>query len=356
MANLTVIVPLLNKRSLPVDDTSDKGNVTGKVKAGFQFEPVEQLTNAAGNWFRDKDGGWYWGGGLSDGAANTPVPGLNLVPVENDLSKKLILNNPVSSNGKGITIGVLDTGIDTRHPSLNNSCIGSRDYLTEPHEHEIKNDHGTKVAGILVGNDDRIKGLVIDAKIESYRTNDNDGNTDDDAVIKALTDISNSDNPPDILNLSLDIAFNYISDMQKCVNILTARGVIVVVAGFSAELLGGVSNIAKVKGTIPVGIIETDDFTNIKESGINKAYKCTFVNSEITTMGIFDSPDPHPSFASSSAFTAITTGIIAKFLSSNTIPMIKRNDEVKAYLESISFNIKTETVFTQLKPYRNDQA
>jgi GH25 family lysozyme M1 (1,4-beta-N-acetylmuramidase) len=67
MAELIVTVNKLNKRSSVPRSLSDK-NIVGTVQKGFRFEGTE-ISNvsdpALGNWYRDRDGFCYWGGGLN---------------------------------------------------------------------------------------------------------------------------------------------------------------------------------------------------------------------------------------------------------------------------------------------------
>lgn len=73
MAQLKVIVNKLNRRRTPINDFSDKGNVSGTVSKGFLFVGTAQETNALGTWYMDRDGYYYWGGGLAIVSMNDPV-------------------------------------------------------------------------------------------------------------------------------------------------------------------------------------------------------------------------------------------------------------------------------------------
>lgn len=64
MAQLKVIVNKLNRRTGPVADMNDKGNIVGTVPMGFIFESTGQITNGLGTWYADSDGYYYWGNGL----------------------------------------------------------------------------------------------------------------------------------------------------------------------------------------------------------------------------------------------------------------------------------------------------
>ncbi|MHA4808646.1 S8 family peptidase [Flavitalea flava] len=75
---LIVVVNKLNKRSTIPSDLSDKRSVVGVVGKGFQFEGMEVtgVPHAVpGKWFQDRNGFYYWGGGLT-----AILPGFDRIP------------------------------------------------------------------------------------------------------------------------------------------------------------------------------------------------------------------------------------------------------------------------------------
>ncbi len=73
MAQLKVIVSKLNRRRTPITDFDEKRNVTGIVLKGFQFVSINEEKNALGTWYEDRDGNYYWGGGLVLLSENDPL-------------------------------------------------------------------------------------------------------------------------------------------------------------------------------------------------------------------------------------------------------------------------------------------
>lgn len=66
MAQLKVIVNKLNKRSSIPASFSDK-NIIGIVQKGYLFEGIEareNISSSIGKWYVDRDGYYYWSGGL----------------------------------------------------------------------------------------------------------------------------------------------------------------------------------------------------------------------------------------------------------------------------------------------------
>ncbi|KAI0339940.1 subtilisin-like protease [Trametopsis cervina] len=123
--------------------------------------------------------------------------------------------------GKGIKIGIIDTGIDYRHPFLGagfgpgHKVIGGWDFVgdafngnntPQPDADPLDTcqGHGTHVAGIIganPGNEFGISGVAYDASISAYRIFGCTGVVGDDIIIDALLRGFSEGN--DILTLSL---------------------------------------------------------------------------------------------------------------------------------------------------------
>lgn len=73
MAQLKVIVNKLNRRKSPISDFQDKGNVIGTVSKGYLFLSIAEENNIMGTWYMDRDGYFYWGGGLTIVSLQNPA-------------------------------------------------------------------------------------------------------------------------------------------------------------------------------------------------------------------------------------------------------------------------------------------
>ena len=134
--------------------------------------------------------------------------------------------------GKGMKIGIIDTGIDIDHPAFGGSGVpgsaafptskvvagydfvgdkfnndsSSGTYNPNPKPDPVPNDcdnHGTHVASIAAGNDaaKKFKGVAPDAKLGAYRVFGCDGYTRDDVILAAMERATKDG--MDVVNMSL---------------------------------------------------------------------------------------------------------------------------------------------------------
>lgn len=108
--------------------------------------------------------------------------------------------------GRGITVGVIDTGVDYTHPDLRRNYGGGHDLVdgdNDPMETRSTGKatiHGTHVAGIIAANG-RIQGVAPEAKIIAYRALGPGGGGTTEQVLAAIEQAIKD--KVDIVNLSL---------------------------------------------------------------------------------------------------------------------------------------------------------
>ncbi|WP_066176171.1 S8 family serine peptidase [Bacillus marinisedimentorum] len=114
--------------------------------------------------------------------------------------------------GKGVKVGVIDTGIDYRHPDLRINYSGGFDLIdgdSDPMETQAPKQfatiHGTHVAGIIAANG-KLEGIAPDAEIFAYRALGPGGMGSSDQVIAAIEKAV--EDKVDVLNLSLGNTVN----------------------------------------------------------------------------------------------------------------------------------------------------
>ncbi|MGL4744540.1 MAG: S8 family serine peptidase, partial [Dermatophilaceae bacterium] len=109
-----------------------------------------------------------------------------------------------SAKGKGVTIAVVDTGVDPDHPDLVRQLVAGRNMIDPQRRPRDENGHGTHVAGIAAaraGNGIGISGAAPKAAVMPIKVLDADGGGDA-ATIAAGIDWAVA-NGARVINLSL---------------------------------------------------------------------------------------------------------------------------------------------------------
>jgi minor extracellular serine protease Vpr len=164
-----------------------------------------------------------------------------------DKSSKLIRANEAQNiltnsgdflTGKGVTVAVIDTGVDYTHPDLGGTIgldqkiLKGYDFVDNDEDPLDMDGHGTEVAGIISANG-RLRGIAPDSNLLAYRVVDKMGNVKSSDLIRAL-DRAAQDGA-DIINLSLGTR-EELDAVTLAVDNLVASGIVVVAAnGNSAE-------------------------------------------------------------------------------------------------------------------------
>ncbi|WP_117161570.1 S8 family serine peptidase [Paraliobacillus sp. X-1268] len=123
-----------------------------------------------------------------------------------------VTQESLSYTGKGVKIGVIDTGIDYQHPDLEKNYKGGFDLVdmdADPMETQVEQGlstiHGTHVAGIIAANG-KMKGVAPDADLYGYRALGPGGAGTSVQVIAALEKAVKDG--MDIINMSLGNTIN----------------------------------------------------------------------------------------------------------------------------------------------------
>jgi subtilisin family serine protease len=145
--------------------------------------------------------------------------------------------------GRGVTVAVLDTGIDHTHPDLG-GCIGAGCKVAggynfvegeDATNSMDQNGHGTHVAGIIAAKG-VLTGVAPDVTLYAYKVLSDLGSGNDSGIIAALEKAVDPDGDPltddqiDIVNMSLGGANTPDSPVSEAANNAMVAGVIVVVA------------------------------------------------------------------------------------------------------------------------------
>jgi uncharacterized repeat protein (TIGR01451 family) len=174
--------------------------------------------------------------------------------------------------GNGITVAVLDSGIDTDHPDLADAIVAQHCFTegacppvktdeSDNAEDDHKESHGTHVAGIITSNGIKApRGVAPDAKIVAVKVVGSSGGRSSDMVAGLNWILANLDTQPvDIVSMSL--ATGRYSDScdgdeeakANAINQLVARGVVVFAASGNDGSAKKISSPGCLSNTIAVG-------------------------------------------------------------------------------------------------------
>lgn len=108
-----------------------------------------------------------------------------------------------TTQGAGVVVAVIDTGVDGTHPDLVNQVLPEIDLLPEVTPDALDNAHGTAVASIVVGalNGVGMAGVAPQARILPVAALDPSGVGDSSTVARAI--IAAADAGARVINLSL---------------------------------------------------------------------------------------------------------------------------------------------------------
>ncbi len=172
------------------------------------------------------------------------------------------LVNAVGNTGKGIKVGILDTGIDYNHEDLKGNYRGGYNFVENNNNPIDMNGHGSHIAGIIAAedNDIGVVGVAPQAYLYSVKvlSFDSTGSTSD--ILSGLE--WSVDNKMQIINMSLGSEDNSISISRAINNTYNAGILIVAAAGNSGNTAGTGNNIdypARYNDVISVGATDIND-------------------------------------------------------------------------------------------------
>lgn len=186
-----------------------------------------------------------------------------------------IAQNDLGLTGKGVKVGVIDTGIDLQHPAFAGRVVKGYDFVGDAYDANPNNPtynpvpvpdnnpddcngHGTHVAGIVGGKDSQITGVAPGVQFGAYKVFGCNGSTGDDIVLAALEQAETDG--MDVVNMSLGSPYGW-SALGKAITQIVKRGVVVVASAGNDGTLGlfGAGGPAATKGVISVA-----SFDNIR--------------------------------------------------------------------------------------------
>jgi hypothetical protein len=162
--------------------------------------------------------------------------------------------------GKGVTVAVLDTGVDQTHPDLAGRETGGRNFSGSRDDIDHYG-HGTHVASIVAGtgakSGGRFRGVAPDARILDVKVLGDNGFGPDSAIIAGMQWAA--EQGADVVNMSLG-AFDDpdIDPVEEAVNTLSARygTLFVIAAGNFGPQAATISSPGSADAALTVGAVD----------------------------------------------------------------------------------------------------
>lgn len=174
-----------------------------------------------------------------------------------------------SLTGQGVTVYVVDSGVNLVHEQFGGRALAGLDELTHDNTDPVSpassdcNGHGTHVAGLVGGSS---IGVAPAISVVSVRVLDCDGEGRVPYVVAALKWIRghHSGNTPAIVNMSLGVDIgDEGSAIDEQVRALLAEGVVVTIAAGNGDAYGRYNSCdiapAHVDGALTVGAVSIND-------------------------------------------------------------------------------------------------
>ena len=143
-----------------------------------------------------------------------------------------------TSTGDGVTVAIIDTGIDLDHPDLKDHIVRGYDFVHDDRKPDDENGHGTHVAGsaaAIGGNGIGVIGMAPQAKLMPLKVLGGDGSGNSEDIAEAIRWAT--DNGADVINLSLggtsDLLgriYNKLDPSNEAIQEAVEAGVVVVAA------------------------------------------------------------------------------------------------------------------------------
>ncbi|WP_347403581.1 S8 family serine peptidase [Solwaraspora sp. WMMD406] len=164
--------------------------------------------------------------------------------------------------GEGVTVGVMDSGVDVEHPDLADVVIETRNFTDAPEDGDIAG-HGTHVASIIAGSGaasgGKYRGVAPDAKIISAKVCPGSF-CDDSAMIDAMHWLA-VEKQATVVNISIGGGDGpEIDPLEEAVNTLTAQtGTLFVISAGNAGADRTIGSPGSADAALTVGAVDRDD-------------------------------------------------------------------------------------------------
>jgi subtilisin family serine protease len=133
------------------------------------------------------------------------------------------------TQGQGVRVAVIDTGIDLNHPDLKANIAGGYNAIDPSLPPQDDNEHGTHVAGTIAGiwNGKGVVGVAPKARLYAVKVLNKKGSASLTSIIKGL--VWAGKNNMQVANMSLGAPIGSIF-MRLAVNYAISHGVVIIAA------------------------------------------------------------------------------------------------------------------------------
>ncbi|WCK53579.1 S8 family peptidase [Aneurinibacillus sp. Ricciae_BoGa-3] len=163
------------------------------------------------------------------------------------------------TSGKGVRVGVLDTGIDSGHPALRGRVAGGYNVITDTGNFKDDNGHGTHVSGIIAASASRahVYGVAPQASLYGIKVLDSSGSGSISHIVKGIEWAV--DHHIQVLNMSLG-SNQYSRSLDLATQFAAQKGIILVAsAGNDGNNRGSGNTLdypARLPSVISVGAVD----------------------------------------------------------------------------------------------------
>jgi len=157
------------------------------------------------------------------------------------------------ADGSGVTVYVIDSGVDAKHPDLQGQVLPGKDFLTTGADTSDANGHGTRVAGIVAGHS---YGVAKGAHVFPVRVLDQAGGGATGTIIAGLDWVAKNAHQPAVAVLGIGGVPN--EQLDAAVKGVAAVMPIVVPAGEGGTDASQISP-ARVPEALTVGATDVQD-------------------------------------------------------------------------------------------------
>lgn len=258
-----------------------------------------------------------------------------------------------TSQGTGVKVAVIDTGIDQDHPDLINNLVGGVNFVSkpwwkpaDPNNWDDDNGHGSHVAGIIAAVDNTIGvvGVAPQAKLYAVKVLDRNGSGYVSDVIDGITWAVMEN--MQVINMSLGTATN-VQALHDAVDAAYEAGLALVAAagnnGDGNALTNEVVYPAKYASVIAAGATAQDDSspswsaegTEVELAAPGVEIRSTWNNGDYRTISGTSMASPH------------VAGTIALLLS---MPVGSWDVDSDGFWDPVEVRVNLQTVSDDLGP------